>query len=199
MGLVQGDVVRVDAIGDIASTDLLVNSYQFRLESANPISTGDVLDDLLEAITEIINAIRSIMAATTAWRRITAQNLSTSEVYGTASFATPIFGSAGGDPGISGGCAVINFPTTVPRVILRKFYGPVAENQLDTQGRLAATPTIPAVVATAAVLTDDIVTTLGTYRFGVLSPKTGTWVPPTAAVITNVPGYQRRRKPGVGA
>lgn len=112
---------------------------------------------------------------------------------------TPTFAPDGGSEGLPYQCsAYVYFKTTRPRTVGKKFLFPFVETmQTDT---ILSAPAITQITAFAVELLVDIV--LGgdaTLALGV--PRTGveSWYNFLVAVINDVMGTQRRRKPGVGA
>ena len=112
---------------------------------------------------------------------------------------TPTFATAAGTEGLPFQCApFIYFKTTRPRTVGKKFLFPFLETmQNETILEPAAVATL---VAYGVELLVDIV--LGgdaTLAIGV--PRTGvnSWYNFLVAVVSDVLGTQRRRKPGVGA
>lgn len=112
---------------------------------------------------------------------------------------TPLFEPSGGTEGLPFQCApYIYFKTLRPRTVGKKFLFPFSEPQ-QTDSILAA-GAVTAVTAMATELLAGIA--LGgdaTLTFGV--PRTGVnaWYNFLVAVVQDVLGTQRRRKPGVGA
>ena len=112
---------------------------------------------------------------------------------------TPTFTPTGGTEGLPYQCApYIYFKTIRPRTVGKKFLFPFAEaTQTDT---IIAAPGVAAMVAYATELLVDIV--LGgdaTLAIGVPRTGVGVWYNFLVAVVQDVLGTQRRRKPGVGA
>lgn len=198
MAVTNGQVIRVDAQGDFDGTEDIVNVYQFQMQSGGPVNENDVLGDMLVILTALTNLIKALHTATTVWRRIRAQNISNGILLGVLPFAAPIAGTASGDSGAPGVAGLISLPSAVPRVVPRKYFGPLSESNLGATGLLAA-GTLTTLTSIATILTNDQTTSSHTYRYGYLSPKTGTFVIPSAAVITSVPAYQRRRRQGRGS
>jgi len=95
----QNDVLRVDVIGDIAGIDMVVNSYQFRYESAAATSDADTLEDLEELLFALYDAIKGLFTALVVWRRIRVQNLTSGLLVGEQTFDTAITGTLAGEQG----------------------------------------------------------------------------------------------------
>jgi len=199
MPATQNDVVRVDLVADAHGSEDVVNVFQFQKLDAGSITDQDVVDDFLEIMRVIAEIVDALVKTVVVWQRIKVRNLTTQLLVGDGSFSPVIPGVSVTDPGAMGVCAVMSFPTNVSRVTMRKFFGPVAEGVLTSTGTIGSNPGTVQLATLADYLLDDIVVTNGTWRFGYLSPKTGQFQVPLAAVINTEPGYQRRRKRGVGA
>jgi hypothetical protein len=190
--------VRVAAIGDFNATEELVSVYQFRLLGGGTVPDDVSITDMVTVLTAVITILKALSTVLTVWRRVTAFNVTTQTLIGEGTFGAGIAGTAAGEPGAPGVCAVTSFKTSIPRVILRKFSFPVDEGFIGGTGLL----TVPAVAIMAnysiALLADHVVD-FRTYEYGYLSPKALGWVAPNNAVTTNIPAYQRRRRQGVGS
>lgn len=193
-----GDIVRVDLVGEFNQTEDVVNSFRYEIVAA-PASNGDLLDDLKELIEIIVNIIDSVAAALMVWRSIRAYNESTSEVLGEAFFDTPIAGKATGQPGAPHVAALLTMPTGIGRVVLRKYIGPVAESNIDDDGRWFATNASNIATAMAGVLIGNQNATNGTYRYGHFTQVVGAFVSPNAVVANTSLATQRRRRYNVGS
>lgn len=198
MSVQQGEVVRVDVLGDINSADLDVNSYQMQLVTAGPVADADVLTDLRDVFDTLYNLIAAVVHAGVVFRRIRAANLSQGTLIGEVPFAAPIPGISTNDQLPNQLAGVVSFKTNIPRVVLRKFYGPGAENHNIADGTISASA-VGSLVGIGASLLTDQVATAGTWRYGYLSPKTQTFVVPLSASVSNIFATQRRRKLNVGA
>lgn len=192
------DVLRVDVIGDFDGTDELINVYQVRQTNVAALSDAEVLEDLKDFFEALYTIFQAVFTILTVYRRVKVFNVTTNTLIGELAFDTVVQGTQTGDPGAPGICVVANFNTQVPRVILRKFIGPVAEANLDGNGRLSPTAT-NAVFNGGLTLLSDIIGTFGSYRYGYLSSKTLAFEQPTIVSVENIPGYQRRRKQGRGS
>lgn len=199
MPATQNDAVRVDLIAQAHGSEDVVNVFQFQKLDAGTITDQDVLDDFLAIMRVIAEIVDALVKTIVIWDRIKVRNVTTGLLVGDATFSPTIPGVSTTDPNAMGVAAVMSFPTNVSRVTMRKFFGPLAEGTLSSTGQLGSNPGTVQLVTLAAYLTDDIVEANGTWRYGYQSPKTGNFEIPTAAIINLEPGYQRRRKRGVGA
>lgn len=194
----NGDVVRADVIGDWNQTVQLVETYQLQLQSGGPIDAADVLDDLAEWFDALWLLIRGYRQALTFLRRIKAQLVPDGDIIGEYTYSTPKTGQHDSPVSSTTVTAPLSFLTTVPRVILRKSYGPMAEAAINDDGEL--TSGVQGALADVAVfLLDTFVATNGAWNYGYYSPKAAGFVQPFAAVITTAPGTMARRRLGRGA
>lgn len=194
----QFDVVRVDLVAEAHGSEDVVNVFQFQKQDVGEITDADVLEDFLAIMRVIAEFVDALIKTTVIWQRIRVRNVTTNLLIGDGSFSPEIPGVNTTDANAMGVAAVIRFPTNVSRVVMSKFFGPIAEGVLGSTGLIASNPGTVQLVTTAEYLIDDIVETNGTWRYGYLSPKTGVFQIPLAAIINTEPGYQRRRKRGVG-
>lgn len=108
-------------------------------------------------------------------------------------------GSVALGPAPHGLAVVQNYYTTDPDVQGRKFWGGFTENSLDDSDWASAL--VAALVLTAAEVVGTYTDSSSSNVFqpSVWSPTKKTAYAYSGTVVTNtVPGYQRRRKPGVG-
>lgn len=191
------DVCRVDVIGARNDTDLLVNAYQFQKLTSSSEADADVLDDFIEIMEDIYTYLKVISTVITVWKRISVFNITKQEIVGEQSFSPEIEGTMGNDANAGQVCAVVNFPTNVARVTMRKYWGPVGEAGLDSDGLLNATVS-SAIASAADLLINPYEASNAIWKHGYLSPKVGAWKASTTANWSTVPGTLRSRKAGVG-
>ncbi len=199
MPVTQDDTVRVDLIAQAHGSEDVVNVFQFQKQDAGTITDAVTITDFLAIMRVIAEIIDALVKTVVIWERIKIRNMTTGLLVGDGSFSPVIPGVSTTDPGAMGVAAVMSFPTNVSRVTMRKFFGPLAEGTIGSTGLLGSNPGTVQLATLATYLTADIVETGATWRFGYLSPKTGNFQIPLAAIIALEPGYQRRRKRGVGA
>lgn len=196
-GVAIGEVVRCDLIAEHYSADDVVNVFQFS-PSVTVADNADVLDDLIAIMTAIVTIVKALANAGTVWERIRAQNITNGLILGEAAFPSAIAGTAVGEPNAAQIAAVVTMKTGVPRVNLRKYWGPLAEAHIDGNGLI--TSAAQTVVANAgALLLDPFIEANATWRYGHQSPKTGLFELPNIVVVPNVPATQRRRRRGIGS
>lgn len=111
---------------------------------------------------------------------------------------TPAF-AGGVDVLPAGVAAVVTAYTAINRVVGRKFFPGIAEASLTGGLWGAGLLTDLALTAAAYIADFGIFPSLFVMHPGVYSTKVADFVPfSLTALITNIPGYQRRRKTGVG-
>lgn len=192
-----GDVIRVDLLGTQQNEDI-VNSLQFRVGNIGGVPDADLVDDMLEILEALAAIIAAISTALTVWDRIRVHNLTQDVVFGFFDFSSPVSGTATGDAGPRQSTLALSFPTAVPKVILRKFFGPVAEANLGANGQIVGNA-VTAGLAVLDMLLDDITVTNGVYRYGYLSPVAGGFVVPVSGTFLIQPGALGRRRLGAGS
>lgn len=194
----QGEIFQGTGRMDFDGINEINNVYQFRLESAVPITDEEAVDDILEIIDDVIQFLTTFLSVLVVARDIVVRRLSPATVFGAFPWPTFTAGVATADatpPGVAG---QVYFSTAIPRVILRKYYGVFNETQISTAGDLRNTVR-DAMALIGAKLLLSITATNGVWRYGYFSPKVAGFVEPTVATIPTPFSYQRRRKPGVGS
>lgn len=192
-----GEVFRTDVIGDFDGTELLVNSYQFLKVDVGTITDAELLDDLETITIALYTILKALSTVLTIWRRIHVHDVTNDLIIGDRVWASAQSGTMTGEPGITQGSAVVNFPTNVPRVTMRKYFGPIGELGIDSTGQMSSAVITP-VAAAVALLIADFVETNGTYHYGYESPKALTFKYAFAGNLSSIPGTLRSRKQGVG-
>lgn len=197
MSVNPGEVVRVDWVGDFDGTDQIVNTFQFRLDSGTALTEAEALVDFIEILEGLHALITALLSTLHVIRRIRAQNVSTGQLVGEMNFTPALVGTAAGEVSATQVAGIMNFPTLTPRVIGRKYIGPIAEDAIDADGRFTTTGQARLNNA-AAFLVGAHIQTNGTWTFGFLSPKTAAFEEFNTFNSSPVPGTQRRRRLGRG-
>jgi hypothetical protein len=192
------EVVRVDLIGDFNASQEIVQSYQFRNLGGVTVAPESFLDDMEELLGALWQLAKGFHSVLTAFRRIRAQNVSTGQLLGVRALGAALVGNQIDQPVAVQTTAVLSFPTTTPRVILKKMYGPITENQLNATGAFNPQTQIELANVGAFLLTLYNATN-SQYQYGYQSPKALSWVVPVGAQFITAPGSRRSRKPGVGS
>jgi hypothetical protein len=200
MAISDGTVLRV--VASILFPDDVVMQNVFALVATTMLDTDEetVVEDMEEYIEDVYDEPDGYAPSA-----MTGDELKVYEYdSGDEDFdevGTGITAYTGGASEISphGLCLVQNFYTTDPDVQGRKFYGGFDPTHL-VDGDWSSALLAAAITSAAAVVNTFVATVSGnTYQPVVWSPTNLTAYPYSATVVTNaVPGYQRRRKPGVG-
>lgn len=194
----QFDILEVAARMEMNGIDDVVNVFQFRLDTPGTINNLGVANDLIKILEDVYTILNVGISLLQLYRDLRITNLTQSTVLGTYAWATLTAGIAADDPTPNGVSGLVNYATGVPRVAPRKYYGVFTEVSVDSSGYWTPGWT-SALAAAGAQLLGPQPSILGTYTYGYLSPKTLAFQPATSVIATNVPAYQRRRKPGRGA
>lgn len=198
MTVQQNDIIEASARLEYSGNEDAVNVYQFQYEDAPPLEDGLVVDDVIEILEAIYFLMIAAISAATTFRDIRIRNVTQDLLMGT--FGWPVLTTGENLDGELpyGVAAMISFPTDIPRVTMRKYFPKMTEGNLIANGTWDA-PLQAMLAAVGASMLTPYVINLHTYQYGYLSPKTVAFEAPVAAVITDVPAYQRRRKPGRGS
>lgn len=194
----QNDVLRVDVIGDVDAVQTIVNTYQFVQTSSGSTTDSELLDDIEDIVDAILVIIKAIMTATTLIRRFKVFNVTSGLLVGERTLAAAVAGTGGTSPAPYQVAHVVNFPTNVPRVIMRKYIGTVDEAQIGAGGK----PGSGALAVSAsfiALMIAEFSETNGTYHYGYLSPKTSSFHKATEGNASTLFGTRRSRKIGQGS
>lgn len=204
MAVVVGDTIRVVAKMRDESNSLIENRYFWRNTGSGPCADDDVLTGFEAGLSVSYGYPDAYMPDALAPESIEIDvvQFSGGKLITVRSVGAIAWDSWGGGGGTGeklpeGNAAVINFPTVVPRTQGRKFLGPLVENA-NSDGLIGSGFLLSLINYAADFLA---VWTVSTIEFtpGIMSKHALELVPFTSFVIPTVFGYQRRRKPGVGA
>ncbi len=197
MSVDQNDMFRIDVIGDFDSSNDVVNVYQMLKSDVGVISDSDFMDDMLSLFTALYTVVKGLNSLLVTWRRIRVSRVPTGALMGERSFSPALVGTSTEDALPNQATFPVNFQTTTPRVVLRKFFGPGSEAQLTAVGLIAAAP-LASMTSIIALLLADFTETNGVYQYGYNSPKALQWVRPVTGSHGNIFGAVRSRRIGVG-
>lgn len=198
MSTVQFDIIEAAARMEYDGVDDVINTYQFQLTSALTVSDAQTLIDLLVILEELYTLIVTSQTTFLSYRDIRFTNVTQDLLLGTVGWPTLTVGTGAVDAIPPGVASLANFNTNIPRVTLRKYFGGLDLDNLDQDGTFTAVfglvmADIQAFLLEAQIQGNDV------WRYGYLSPKTGTFVVPVGSSWTDIPAYQRRRKQGRGS
>lgn len=194
-----GDILVATAKAEFNGIDDMLNVYQFEMLTATPLTDQEAVGDIIEILESLYTLINGILSVLYLYRDITITNKTQNLLLGTFGWPTLVAGLATGDttpPGVAG---VISFSTSQPRRQLRKYIGGLSAASIEGAG-----------VIEPVTLTN--LSNFGTFLLATLVGNVGTWaythenvlltperIFPVSTLITNIPGYQRRRKQGRGS
>lgn len=205
MAVLDGDVLRVSANFELGDGTQYQNIWHYIRDGTDPFSDathvtaiknkmqdiyGEIADQVKDDVTEQLGFVDRIEfnEILDEWRVV--ENIGT---------FTPVFTPTGITDALPYQCApYLTFKTQRPRSVGKKFLFPFIETQqaetILVGGAVAAIVAFGAQALTAIALGGDATLTAGIVRTGVQ-----TVLPYLVAVVSDIIGTQRRRKPGVGA
>lgn len=195
----QGDIIEVTARAEFDGIDDIVNVYEISNLTASGLTDSELVEDILDMIDDVYTIINGFLSIYYIYRDITIRNRTGGYLMGIYSWPTLVAGTAGGDalpPGVAG---IINFSTTQPRRMLRKYIGGLSEASCESTGVFESL-TQAQLALFGAFLLAPYSGTYGLYQYcthnDLMFPET---IFPVSTLVTNIPGYQRRRKQGRGS
>lgn len=206
MAIETGDVLRVAARLLWFGASDIVNVFWVQ-----------VLDDAAETLDNIITSVKTHLEAIyiahnnvvpddTDYADISVANWSKGEAYGASGWPTLTIGGNNNDPYAPAVSAFVYFPTYVPNVTGRKWYGPLTEPDINAGILTGATITLleAGVVAFLGIATNPTYGVQTQFRIphfieGGVELETPQFIIPVSGNIDSVAGYQRRRRPGAGS
>lgn len=197
MTMQQSDVVEVAARLEYNGVEDMVNVFQFQKTDVPAVSDALGMADIIAFLEAVYTTINTFMPLIHLYRDLTARNVTQGTVLGTFPWATLTAGTSVQDALPPGVAVMSAFSTGVPRVILKKYWPGVDESTNRTDGAFG-TGLMTAIGTMNAGLLVPYVGANSTWQYGYLSPKTASFLTPVAAVVTDIPAYQRRRKQGRG-
>jgi hypothetical protein len=192
-------VLRLVLYGTYNSVVEIRNVFEYRLVTGGPIVLAGVIDDFEEVALALLDEIAAVQATIMSWRAYSVATLNSSWVTGEIPFTAPITGLDMGDSATSSLAALVSLPTGVPRRILKKFVGPLAEQLLTGSGNL--NPTGNGLIQQLGdLLLVDFEAANGLWRYGhaIGDPSEPTFLRPIGATVRTVLSPMTRRKQGVG-
>lgn len=198
MTVSTGQWVNVTLMGDFDTGDDVQNVFQFGVQGLGSFTDPEVMDDIKELLEAFLAIIDGITTIAMVWNRFRVRHGTSGLIIGELAFDTPIEGLATGDacpPGIS---PVLVFPTSLPKVRGRKFLPPTNTDLISPNGYYQ-TEVINAATDAMAFLLTQFDATNASWKYGVEATTYSVFAYPTTGIFRNIPGYQRRRKQGVGA
>lgn len=192
-----GDIIEVVAQMVIGVDVTILNVFHARVDEAGGVSDEDVVDDLGEWMDGVYDNIDSNMEENVDFDLITYKNISAEVDLGASGWPTLTSGGYVGERLPEGVAGLSLARTGAPRHAGRKYWGGFGE------GHVADGLWGPSVLANMAAAASDAYTPFTSsngyeYTPVVVDRTTGEGREPNTLVTTNVPAYQRRRRPGTG-
>jgi len=192
-----GSQFKVAVVGDFNGQDDVIGNYEVVMQTGTSVNGQDVLDDLLEFFEDLYDIVGILVNILTIFRGIRVSELDGAEATGLLPFDTAIVGSNTANALPPGCAAVVNMPTGIKKVILRKYLGTLSIDDVGSTGKFTGTA-LTRISNCAAYMIASHVMTNQTWQISYQSPKAMGIVLPQGADVPNTVGYQRRRKQGVG-
>jgi hypothetical protein len=195
-----GDTIRATARLKWAGAVDVQNVFTCQLATGTTVDDEDAKEDLAAYLEAMYGLINPVFPTNLAYIDIDYFNLSTDTPMGQLAWPVLTAGSSGDtEISASGVCLVTTAFSFIVRKHGRKFWGPLSEAAI-TAGEITSVLMITAGTLLATWLTPFAGVTSGeTWRPGIWSRAESVFHVFRDAVCRNVPGYQRRRRAGVGS
>lgn len=193
-----GDVVEIAVRMEANGVEDIVNVYQFQNNTPAGFVDTIFMDHMADFFDDIYTPLLTGQADTFVYRDMTFRNVTQAVLMGVRTWPVITAGASATaqiPPGVAG---LINFPTIIPRVILKKYIGGFVVSLIDGDGSFTTAVTALLLQMAADLLTGPVGVMIG-VDYGYLSPKTLNFEVPTGGLGTDIPAYQRRRKQGRGS
>ncbi len=205
MAITDGDILRVSTNFELQGGTQYQNIYHFIRDGTDPYSDAvhitaiktrlDAAYDELVAYIHQATTVQLSFVDRIQWNEIVDEWRVTDNIGTWTPALTPVGGTAGLPFQSS---PYIIFKTQRPRTVGKKFLFPLVESAQDNtvleSAAVTAITAMATILMTAISLGGDATLTMGVPRTGVNS-----WYNFLVAVVSDLLGSQRRRRPGVGA
>jgi hypothetical protein len=200
MTVILGDTVKVTARLKWANAVDIQNVFTARMTTGFDIPDDDAKADMMAWLELMYTEVIGAMPTNLVFEDADFFNLTQGVPMGIDFWPVLTTGTGGTtEIAATGVAAVITAFTGLSRVRGRKFFGPLTEAAIDAGVLNNATMTTMAAII-ALWITPFVGDTSGvTWTPGVWQRLTDTFAAFRDAVVRNIPGYQRRRKAGVGS
>jgi len=198
--LENGGVCKGIAHMKLLGTIDVINVYHHQLVTGGPLSPEEVLEDVAEFYDVLYGHIDQVLVDSLTFEDISAYIIDPATACGLTTWPTLTAGGIdSSDVVATGVCALVGFGTAALRGQGRKYLAGMVESQV-VDGLITDGTFISAVVLyIAQALSDWNSGNGGTYLNGIYREKTLTFYPYLEGWLNAIPGYQRRRKQGVGS
>jgi hypothetical protein len=200
-----GDIIRVATRLLWNGSSDIINVWWTEILDDNSNAFGAVIQDLLEYMELLYGGIESVLANNVSFSDVAMQNFTNEENYGTYPWPTLTTGGGASDAVHPGQGVYAWAPTYVPRATGRKWFAPFTEgSNSDGVWSPSLVSTIAGLMGAAYSSYPGLNGTLMVNRVPHFIEEgeeleTPQFLAPYTTVVTNVPGYQRRRRLGTGS
>jgi len=198
MAIVQNNNLQVFAKMKYIGTETFGNVFTLHVDDTNAQSQANILDDIAEYVEGVYTPLIGAMVATLVFDEITIYNLTALISEPTIPWPTLTAGAVAGTDAVPEAVSAFMFARTgVKRAIGKKFFPGLTETNtasgLWVVGLVAALGTSLANWITPFTGTNGVVLIPGVWQKAINNFEEF-----TEGVVRDLPGYQRRRKRGVG-
>lgn len=196
MACERGDILQLTARMRVAGTDVQQNVWHFYVDQEGGVSDADAVANMEEWLGGVQSQLDDLQGTALSYEVNMLYNLTQDRPLGAVA-STEDTGKKEGDPLPHGVAALISMYTSVKRTIGKKYIGFLTESALDAG--LWNAETLSTLDDIAEYFFKRFAVGGNWYIPVVYNRKLKTWASIVLYVIRNIPSYQRRRKPGVGA
>lgn len=197
MPISAGHQLRITAVMSWYGQATIENVFDLYVSSDPPGSDLDVMNDLAAWLDDAFDNVKALQVAGLLYREVRGFNVSGDGPLPTVGWPTLANGTNASDPLPSGVAGLVLFRTGAARVLGRKFVGGLGEG--ITESGLFNTGAISLFSSFGVALATDPVMTVagGALKAGIFD-KHGNTHAVSSVVVSAIPSYQRRRRPGRG-
>jgi hypothetical protein len=200
MSVVTSDVIRATARLQWNDSVDVQNTFTCRYQGASTLDDSDAKADLAEYIDDVYTEINSVLPSSLDYVDIDFFNITQDAPMGVDFWPTlTVGGSATAEVVATGVSYVMTGFTNIVRAHGRKFFGPPAAGAIE--GGVFTSPVMVALASAMAVWISPFNggTSGQPWVPGIWSRAVSLFRAFRDVVTRNIPGYQRRRKQGVGS
>lgn len=197
MSVQAGDDLRITAVMTAGVNTTAMNVFDFRVTGTGTVDDSDMMTDFEAFMSDAYAELTGIMSNQAAPVEIRGYNVSQDVPLPTVPWTT--WTGPGSATSIlpHGVCGFVLFRTGVSKLLGRKFLPFFSEDRVNN-GVWDATAMVAMVAWAIEIMASEVGAATGfTIEYRVRS-KLNAMHPPVSATVANLPGYQRRRKPGRG-
>lgn len=194
----QNDIIRIGAVMTFDTDWDVVNVYHVRNNTVAGVPWATMAGKIQDYMDAVMDTMDTELSNKMAASELQVSNVTQSTVFGAIAWGVFAGGTVGGDQTASGVCCFGFIRTRTPRVQMRKYYGVFPEEAMVggtwDAGVTGAVGDALDYHMASQDLGDDVLLQGVAYNRTLLTVATGITV-----AVRSEPGYQRRRKRGVGS